>query len=1009
MKGWKRAEKMTEEKLNDLRNGFETAYIDRTYASNLAFKPQFISNNHRVGRKVLSTIEDELLSCDYFQISVAFITESGITPLLQTLKALEQKNITGEILTTNYLSFSEPRALEKLNNLSNITLKMYDVEAASEGFHTKGYIFKREEIYRIIIGSSNMTSSALTSNREWNTKVVSTEHGELAEEIVAEFKELWNSKYALPFDEFYENYKERYNVIKHQREIARKEKLTSLEKYRLKPNDMQVEFITNLRNILSKGEDKALLISATGTGKTYASAFAMREMGFKRVLFLVHRGQLAKQTKKSYERIFDKSVSMGLVGAGHHEYDSDYVFATVQTLNRENHLFKYNPQAFDCIILDEAHHSSADTYQKIMEYFKPRLWLGMTATPDKRGDHIDGRNIYEIYHYQIACDIRLQQAMEEDMLCPFHYFGISDISMLNDKEIKAKKISERYFNHLTSDERVKHIIEQADYYGYSGNRVKGLVFCSRIDESIELSNKFNNAGFRTVALNGDSSEDERARAFERLAMDESDGTDELQPLDYIFSVEILNEGVDIVEVNQVIMLRPTESPIVFIQQLGRGLRKAEGKEFVVILDFIGNYNNNFMIPVALSGDRSYNQDTIRKYVISGNSTIPGASTVHFDEIAKNKIFASIDKMKGMRSIIRESYISLKNRLGRVPYLLDFYKSGQVDPLVIIREYKTYQTFLESVEKDTYMGKISEQELLILEYLSKTILSGVRPYELEILNRVLSSEIIYVDNIKKEFKEKYGYSIENASFENALKILQGQFVSNKAEYERFRDVDFVRLDETQTSDRIYRLQRFSENLENMEFRKQLQDVVDVGLSRYRDKYSVEQVEKSTFVLYEKYSRRDVSFLMDCGKDLSSTMYGMKKINDDVFIFVTYHKEESKENDKKYIDGKPDYADAFEDNMIFRWDSQMGKGIGSSYVKSVVQATRRHLLIKKSDAETNFYYMGQFDILTVRPAKKVDNNGKERDIAKFKVKLHHAVREDLLRYLQSSIRNEETKPI
>ena len=341
--------------------------------------------------------------------------------------------------------------------------------------------------------------------------------------------------------------------------------------------------------------------------------------------------------------------------------------------------------------------------------------------------------------------------------------------------------------------------------------------------------------------------------------------------------------------------------------------------------------------------------------------------------------------------------------------MDFYKSGQVDPLVIIREYKTYQTFLESVEKDTYMGKISEQELLILEYLSKTILSGVRPYELEILNRVLSSEIIYVDNIKKEFKEKYGYSIENASFENALKILQGQFVSNKAEYERFRDVDFVRLDETQTSDRIYRLQRFSENLENMEFRKQLQDVVDVGLSRYRDKYSVEQVEKSTFVLYEKYSRRDVSFLMDCGKDLSSTMYGMKKINDDVFIFVTYHKEESKENDKKYIDGKPDYADAFEDNMIFRWDSQMGKGIGSSYVKSVVQATRRHLLIKKSDAETNFYYMGQFDILTVRPAKKVDNNGKERDIAKFKVKLHHAVREDLLRYLQSSIRNEETKPI
>ena len=201
---------------------------------------------------------------------------------------------------------------------------------------------------------------------------------------------------------------------------------------------------------------------------------------------------------------------------------------------------------------------------------------------------------------------------------------------------------------LTSDERVRHVIEQAKYYGYSGDRVKGLVFCSRNRECEELSAKFNALGYRTIALSGDNKDKEREKAFERLAMNEEDATDEMQPLDYIFSVDILNEGVDIVEVNQVIMLRPTQSPIVFIQQLGRGLRKAENKEYVVILDFIGNYNNNFMIPVALSGDRTYNADTIRKYVISGNNTIPGASTVHFDEIAKEKIFNSIDKIKGMR-------------------------------------------------------------------------------------------------------------------------------------------------------------------------------------------------------------------------------------------------------------------------------------------------------------------------------------------------------------------------
>ena len=264
--------------------------------------------------------------------------------------------------------------------------------------------------------------------------------------------------------------------------------------------------------------------------------------------------------------------------------------------------------------------------------------------------------------------------------------------------------------------------------------------CSRIDESVELSNQFNQMinpetgrFFRTIALNGDATNKTNAdQIFDTERTEKIDKADgKMQPLDYIFSVEILNEGVDIVEVNQVIMLRPTESPIVFIQQLGRGLRKANGKEYVVILDFIGNYNNNFMIPVALSGDRSYNADTIRKYVISGNNTIPGASTVHFDEIAKDRIFASIDKIKGMKSIIRESYVSLKNRLGRVPYLLDFYENGEVDPLVIIKEYKTYQAFLEAVEKELYIGRLNEQEKTTLEYLSKTILSGTRPFELEI--------------------------------------------------------------------------------------------------------------------------------------------------------------------------------------------------------------------------------------------------------------------------------------
>lgn len=994
----------------ELRWGLETAYIDGTVASNMAFKPQFVSNNYKEGKKVLSSIEEELLACEQFQISVAFITMGGIEPLLQTLKELEKKHIPGQILTTNYLNFSEPKALEKLHALQNITLKMYDVESAEEGFHTKGYIFKKEEIYRIIIGSSNMTKSALTTNKEWNTKIISTEQGEVAGEIIKEFDDLWHSSYALEFDTFYENYKEKYNIIKRQREIAKQEQVTSLEKYKLQPNSMQVGFISNLRKILESGEKRALLISATGTGKTYASAFAMRELGFKRVLFLVHRGQLARQTKKSYEKVFANTVSMGLVGAGYHDYNKDYIFATVQTLNKDEHLMEYKPDAFDCIVLDEAHHTSADTYQKVMNYFTPKLWLGMTATPDKRDDNIAGRNIYEIFHYQIAYEIRLQQAMEENLLCPFHYFGISDIAMIGDKQVNTKKITDRDFNMLTGEERVKHIVEQAHYFGYSGEKVKGLVFCSRIEEAVALSEKFNQTinpetgkVFRTMALSGKTSEEERQRAFERLAMNEEEADKSNIPLDYIFSVEILNEGVDIVEVNQVIMLRPTESPIVFIQQLGRGLRKAVGKEFVVVLDFIGNYSNNFMIPIALSGDRSYNADTIRKYVISGNNTIPGASTVHFDEIAKDKIFASIDKIKGMKTIIRDSYVSLKNRLGRVPYLLDFYENGEVDPLVIIREYKTYQAFLESMERENYQGKLTGDEITTLEYLSKTVLSGARPYELEILRKLLKEGTVNFEKFDNDFAATYGYHVNLDSFDNAVEVLQGKFVSKGEEYQRYSHMDILCKEEDR---RLKRLIGFAKRLENAEFLRQVDDIVEVGLKRYADKYEAGVTEKSPFVIYEKYSRRDVSLLMNCGKDLSSTMYGMKRIGDDTFIFVTYHKEESTD-DKNYIDGKPDYADAFEDNMIFLWDSQMGRGTESSYVEDVVQAKRKHLFVKKSDAETGFYYMGQFDVMDVKAAKKKDNTGKMRDIAKLRMKMHHAVREDLLRYLQSNIPTMEEK--
>ena len=986
--------------INELQNGLSAAYINGSVAANLAYKPAFVSNNPEEGKKVISSVEDELLRCEEFQISVAFITMGGVTPLLQTLKELEKKGVKGQILTTNYLNFSEPRALEKLNSLKNVTLKMYDVEAAGNGFHTKGYIFKKEEIYRIIIGSSNMTSAALTVNKEWNTKLISTENGEVAEEIVEEFQRLWNSEYALPYDDFYEVYKERYNIIKHQREIAKSEEIPSLEKYRLKPNSMQERFIANLRKILEQGEERALLISATGTGKTYASAFAMRELGFKRVLFLVHRVTLAKQAKKSFEKVFDKKVTMGLLGAGFYEYDKDYVFATVETLNRDTHLFQYQPNAFDCIILDEAHHSSNNIYTKVINYFNPKLFLGMTATPDKRDDNQEGKNIYEIFHYQIAHEIRLQQAMEDNLLCPFHYFGISEVVSLDDKTLQAAKLTDEEFNQLTSDERVRHVIEQSEYYGYSGDRVRGLIFCSRVKECEELSRKFNALGYRTIALSGADNEEKRQEAFERLAMDEADATEEMQPLDYIFSRDILNEGVDIVEVNQVIMLRPTQSPIVFIQQLGRGLRKAPGKEYVVILDFIGNYNNNFMIPIALSGDRTYNKDNIRRYIMEGGRVIPSASTVHFDEVSRKRIFSSVDNANFSDiKLIKENYMNLRNKLGRIPKLCDFDAYGEMDVLRIFdnKSLGSYYKFLVKYEKD-YKIRLSEQEEKVIEFVSKKLANGKRIQELQLLKRMLTyvkgtAQIGLFSGLSEDMKH-YGKEISQNQKKNIVNIMTNEFPAGTGK-KAYSQCVFIEEDGNDYKP----TKSFAEMAMHEEFYSILNELVDFGIGRYKRDYQ-SSYEDTDLVLYQKYTFEDVCRLLNWEQNevpLNIGGYKYDKKTKTFPVFINYDKPANISDTTKYEDH---FVKGFRDRLIAI--SKSGRSLKSEDVQNFLKAKERNIKVelfvrknKDDKISKEFYYLGH--MTASGNTKEFTMANTEKTAVEIEWILDVPVREDIYEYI------------
>ena len=959
----------------NIQSGLSTAFLDKNISSNVLYRPQFISNDYKNGRKVLSTIEDELLHCDSFLISVAFITMGGITPLLQTLRTLEDKGIHGKILTTDYLAFSDPKALDKLATFSNIELKMYLVPDSKNGFHTKGYIFQSDEIYKILIGSSNMTNTALTTNREWNTKIVSTKSGEFVSEMLDEFEELWNHPNTYSYNAFIGAYRVHYEEYK---KVKQKEDI-KLPSKQLIPNSMQQAFISNLRKLRNENESKSLLISATGTGKTYASAFALQDQNPKRALFLVHREQIAKQALQSYKNVFGESKTFGLLSGNSKDTDVDYLFATMQTMSKKEVYSNFAPDTFDTIIIDEAHRIGAKSYQEIMDYFKPKFWLGMSASPERTDDF----DVYAAFDHNIAYEIRLQQALEENLLCPFHYFGITDF-LTNGNETDFTD-----FNYLTSNQRVDYIIEQTNYYGYSGERVKGLMFCSSKKEAAALSERLNLRGYRTIALSGEDSQEKREDAIDRLVSDTR--SDYLQ---YILTVDIFNEGVDIPEINQVVLLRPTQSPIVFVQQLGRGLRKSKGKEYVVILDFIGNYKNNFMIPIALSGDRSYNKDNIRRYVLEGERIIPGSSTIHFDEISKKQIFASIDKLSGIKTFIKESYKNLKYKLNRTPLLMDFLSNHEVDPLVILKEYKTYYKLLESINASSIEKPLNDKELTVLEYYSSIIANSRRPIEAELLNQIINLYTIEPFDLLNQINSKYNTQFNMNHLNSALSNITGNFIKTSAEKDKNTLLNSVIL---HNDDKLSISNDFKNILTNTQFKEYIQDLIDVCIEKNK---SLRNKKKDTFgfIMYEKYSRRDVCQLLNHIKDDASTMYGMKQLNKNTCIFVTYHKADGI-NGAEYLDGKPNYSDSFMDSQTFMWNSKIGKGPESKYMKEFTSGETKRLFVKKSDGEgTDFYYMGTFEIDNIKGTTKKNNKGVLQPICDVTLKMNESIREDIFDYLQ-----------
>lgn len=648
-------------------------------------------------------------------IIISFLMESGVRMILDDLKSALDRGIKVRLLTGNYLGITQPSALYLLKReLDNrIDLRFYSEKGRS--FHAKAYIFHYETRKEIYIGSSNISRSALTSGIEWNYRFS-------------------NHTDAPNFQKFYETFEDlfyNYSIIIDDEELKRYSKswkrpaiAKDLEKYDdseeqkaeevealFQPRGAQIEALYALKDSRKEGATKGLVQAATGVGKTYLAAFD--SASYEHVLFVAHREEILKQAAESFRNVRN-SEDYGFFDGKQKDTDKAVIFASVSTLGRANYLCEkyFSPDYFDYIVIDEFHHAVSDYYQRIIDYFKPEFLLGLTATPER----MDGRNIFEICDYNVPYEITLKDAINRGMLVPFHYYGIYDETDYSGLHLKKGRYEEQDLNRIYIENEGRGQLIYRHYMKYRSKRALGFC-CSRLHAE-EMAKDFSKRGIPSVAVysNGDGEfSEDRQTAIRKLKSGE---------VKVIFSVDMFNEGVDITSVDMVMFLRPTESPIVFLQQLGRGLRRCRGKEYLNVLDFIGNYEKAGKAPYLLSG-KAYS-DAMGTRSFLQELEFPDDCMVDFD-LRLIDLFQEMAKRdQSIRERIQEDYLRVKELLeGKVPSRMDLFTYMDDDVYQLCmghsseNPFRNYLEYLErmgdlSTEEQTLFGGIGREFLNILE-------------------------------------------------------------------------------------------------------------------------------------------------------------------------------------------------------------------------------------------------------------------------------------------------------
>ena len=637
---------------------------------------------------------------DSVDIIVSFLMESGVNMLIKHLGNALKRGAKIRILTGNYLGITQPSALylikRKLGN--QIDLRFYNEKNRS--FHPKSYIFHYEDYSEIYIGSSNISRSALTSGIEWNYRFRSTTDPESYDKFYETFEDLFQNHSIAIDDEELRKYSKNWHKPAVSKDLERYDAETEDNDVQepFEPRGAQIEAICALEHTRAEGASRALISAATGVGKTYLAAFDSKK--YKRVLFVAHKEEILRQAAESFQNV-RKSDDYGFFDGNAKCTDKSVIFASVATLGKSEYLNEtYFPKNyFDYVVIDEFHHAVNDQYMRIVEYFKPQFLLGLTATPER----MDGRNIYEICDYNVPYEISLKDAINKGMLVPFHYYGIFDKTDYSQLHQVRGKYDDRELNQTYIGNERRYELIYKNYCKYGSKRALG--FCCSKEHAKDMAKEFCRRGIPSVAVysdaHGEYTED-RSIAIQKLMQGE---------IRVIFSVDMFNEGVDIPAVDMVMFLRPTESPIVFLQQLGRGLRKSMGKEYLNVLDFIGNYEKAGRVRFLLTG-KTFSET--KTYNPADRTDYPDDCMIDFD-LELIDLFAEMDKRTlRVKDCIRGEYYRVKNLLDKSPSRLELFTYMDDDVYQLAMQHSKENPFKRYLDYKKELDELSEDESAFLQ-------------------------------------------------------------------------------------------------------------------------------------------------------------------------------------------------------------------------------------------------------------------------------------------------------